>query len=221
MASDWNVAVCDFGVSRMLDSLNMTRAVGTPLYTAPEVLEGTRYGLPADVYSYGICLWQLVHRVEPYVGINFMALVPKIVSENMRPPVDPAHPYAALMTACWSVDPDSRPTFREIILRLKKLRRPSPIGIAESRVLTRNSAGGLTRSSEVRRASQSLRRSMQEVDTFDSSGTGNGAGESDDDNDASDSSDTGDALELHAALLRMPLRKSRGAITRSIKPPPQ
>jgi serine/threonine protein kinase len=128
VAMDWNVAICDFGVSRMVDSLNMTRGVGTPLYTAPEVLEGTQYSLSADVYSYSICIWQLLNGVEPYVGINYMHLVSKIVTEKLRPPVQPQDRYAPLLEACWQVEADARPKFEEIVQELKGFRRHLHVG---------------------------------------------------------------------------------------------
>ena len=51
VTSDWQVKVADFGLSRVSDKL-MTRGVGTPIYTAPEVLAGSSYSLKADIYRY-------------------------------------------------------------------------------------------------------------------------------------------------------------------------
>jgi serine/threonine protein kinase len=41
------------------DDLLMTRGVGTLLWSAPEVLAGKRYSLPADVYSYVVIITPL------------------------------------------------------------------------------------------------------------------------------------------------------------------
>jgi serine/threonine protein kinase len=36
---------------------------------APEVIQHTEYGAPADMYSYGICLWELFSRSLPFADI--------------------------------------------------------------------------------------------------------------------------------------------------------
>ncbi|KUF88828.1 Ribosomal large subunit pseudouridine synthase A [Phytophthora nicotianae] len=49
----------DFGVSRDKIDLTMTGGIGTPYWTAPEVLEGKRYTERADIYSFGVMLSEL------------------------------------------------------------------------------------------------------------------------------------------------------------------
>ena len=44
----------------------MTR-VGSPLWTAPEVLAGTRYDEKVDAYSLGIVLFEIAARKVPYM----------------------------------------------------------------------------------------------------------------------------------------------------------
>ncbi len=135
--ADWTAAVCDFGVSRCVDStssLNMTRGVGTPLYIAPEVLEGTVYNSSADVFSFGICLWQTLEREEPYKGVNYMQLVPLIVQESLRPKIsERSERFRSLLEACWSSDPTARPPFDQIVVLLKQLNGAiAPIPIADT-----------------------------------------------------------------------------------------
>ena len=63
--------IADFGESRESDeSLTMTY-VGTPLYVAPEVMRGQRYGTAADIFSFGIVLNQIDTGERPYTGQNF------------------------------------------------------------------------------------------------------------------------------------------------------
>uniref|UniRef100_H3G576 Protein kinase domain-containing protein n=1 Tax=Phytophthora ramorum TaxID=164328 RepID=H3G576_PHYRM len=58
--------VIDFGVSRGLVDLTMTAGVGTPYWTAPEILEGKRYTEKADIYSFGVVLSELDTGKIPY-----------------------------------------------------------------------------------------------------------------------------------------------------------
>ena len=51
IGGDWTPKIIDFGLSRIVDK-EMTRGVGTPIYTAPEVLAGRSYSNKADVYRF-------------------------------------------------------------------------------------------------------------------------------------------------------------------------
>ena len=48
----------------------LTKGIGTPLWMAPEVLSGRRYGPPADVYSYAIVLWEIAAHSEPWPEVT-------------------------------------------------------------------------------------------------------------------------------------------------------
>ena len=73
----YNPKICDFGVARLMKDgghqFTMTGQIGTPIYMAPEIIVGNRnrYGRGADVYSYGLVLWCIVHpgRV-PYAHLT-------------------------------------------------------------------------------------------------------------------------------------------------------
>ncbi len=45
---------------------------------APEVLEGKKYGLEADVYSCGVILYQMLYGAYPYMAASDDALAKKI-----------------------------------------------------------------------------------------------------------------------------------------------
>lgn len=57
---------------------------------APEVIQGTDYSLKADVFSYGIVLWEILARLPPYQGIPGLQLAFKVVNEGLRPTI-PQH----------------------------------------------------------------------------------------------------------------------------------
>ena len=46
-------------------NLTMTVGVGTPLYMAPEALTGSQYDAKADVFSFGVLLWEIATQREP------------------------------------------------------------------------------------------------------------------------------------------------------------
>ena len=44
--------------------------LGSPLNMAPEVLGGTQYNSKADIWSLGIILYELFHKINPFVDEN-------------------------------------------------------------------------------------------------------------------------------------------------------
>ena len=62
--------IADLGFAKMLDSSEGVAKtfLGTSLTMAPEVHEGTSYGLKADIWSLGIVYYQMIYGKYPYLG---------------------------------------------------------------------------------------------------------------------------------------------------------
>ncbi|KAJ0038726.1 hypothetical protein Pint_23001 [Pistacia integerrima] len=106
--------ITDFGVSRFqaLNPKDMTGSTGTIGYMAPEVLKSEPYNRKCDVYSFGICLWEICCCNRPYHNINFQfTLAAAIVDQNLRPQIPNSCPefLAQVMRRCWDADPKKRP----------------------------------------------------------------------------------------------------------------
>jgi len=120
--SKFRAKVADFGLSQK----KQIGATGTPLWMAPELLRGESENTAmSDVYSFGIILYEVYSRKDPYYGENHREVL-KLVADpviNKRPPVPPACPdaVASIMKECLERTPGSRPTFEQLDLRLKDL----------------------------------------------------------------------------------------------------
>lgn len=114
----WNLKVGDFGLTRLkgTKTVNMDNRVGSIFWTAPEVLRGEEYTEKSDVYSYGVVLWELLTRSNPYEGMNPMYVALAVMDEGLRPPVPIAwhEDMVNLLNDCWDDNPKKRPTFKEI-----------------------------------------------------------------------------------------------------------
>lgn len=125
---NWRVKVSDFGLSRLIEEqVSQTMTVcGTPCWTAPEVLRNQKYSIKADVYSFGICLWEMYSRTDPYKGVPPYQVVLNVANYGMRPEIgdDCPEDWAKLIADCWDEDPQKRPSFEDIIIKLENLQLP-------------------------------------------------------------------------------------------------
>ena len=64
-AEDGRIVLMDFGTGRELDDDATSDLAGTPLYLAPEVLQGQRATVRSDIYSLGVLLYHLVAGSYP------------------------------------------------------------------------------------------------------------------------------------------------------------
>ena len=121
-----NAKLADFGWTR-IKAKKMTAKIGTYQWMAPEVISGFKYTEKADVFSYGIILWELATRKPPYYGVDGTEVSQKVVKEDLRPQISrdeessiPSS-FNELMRDCWARNPVERPQFDEIISRLEEM----------------------------------------------------------------------------------------------------
>jgi len=122
------VKVCDFGLSQVKNHGQMLRdggtgPKGTPIYMAPEVLQGQDFNEKADVYAFGIILWEFATRGEPFANHSDYNEFRSAVVNGERPeiPKDCEPSLAALIRSCWAHDHATRPSFQEIVESLNKV----------------------------------------------------------------------------------------------------
>ncbi|XP_071715465.1 serine/threonine-protein kinase STY46-like [Rutidosis leptorrhynchoides] len=118
------VKVADFGVARVKAQTGvMTAETGTYRWMAPEVIEHKPYDHKADVFSFGIVLWELLTGKVPYEYLTPLQAAVGVVQKGLRPTIPKNTPpkLAELLDKCWQQDPSLRPDFSEIIETLKQI----------------------------------------------------------------------------------------------------
>ncbi|KAK9992680.1 hypothetical protein SO802_027665 [Lithocarpus litseifolius] len=115
--------IADFGVARVeaQNPGDMTGETGTLGYMAPEVLDGKPYNRRCDVYSFGICLWEIYCCDMPYPDLSFADVSSAVVRQNLRPEIPRCCPsgLASIMRKCWDANADKRPEMDEVVRMLE------------------------------------------------------------------------------------------------------
>jgi serine/threonine protein kinase len=131
------------GLSPLLRTLT-PGVIGTAAYCAPELLHpetpkaaeefNEERLLKADVYSFGVLLWELLERKRPYYGMDGIQIQTQWIldpaSMRLKPPKVPdscktaaarkvVQSLSDLVAVCTAWDPDERPNFKEILAILR------------------------------------------------------------------------------------------------------
>lgn len=108
---------------------NLTEAVGSWAYMAPEVVLGHPYNEKVDVFSFGVILYEVLHRKlmlldeiknDPRKEAREYA---EKVARGFRPEIPRHWPdeLRELISSCWAQDPHLRPNFTAVLDVLEEL----------------------------------------------------------------------------------------------------
>jgi serine/threonine-protein kinase TNNI3K len=123
----------DFGISRERLDRTMTAGVGTSLWMAPEVMLGEKYGVKADMFSFGVVLSELDVHTMPYTRLKQTCremegrelgdatLLQRVSTGEVSVEFSYMSPssFVDLGRACVSIDPRARPSAAEALYRLQ------------------------------------------------------------------------------------------------------
>ncbi|TYI27745.1 hypothetical protein ES332_A05G197800v1 [Gossypium tomentosum] len=118
------VKIADFGVARVQAQPGvMTAETGTYRWMAPEVIEHKPYDHKADVFSFGVVLWEMLTGKLPYENLTPLQAAVGVVQKDLRPviPQYTRPKFVELLERCWQQDPSLRPEFSEITNLLEDL----------------------------------------------------------------------------------------------------
>ena len=121
------IKIGDFGLSQIVSKNNKNpglKGIGSVQWMAPETLQSNtldNLSEKVDVYSFGIIIWEMYARTQPYKNMTISQVVNYVCNENGKPNCDlikkdemPKGLFE-LMEKCWDKNPNSRPDFQEIL----------------------------------------------------------------------------------------------------------
>jgi serine/threonine protein kinase len=122
---NWKIKIGDFGLSQFLKDNRYNRGkIGTPHWMAPEILKGEVYEYSSDVYSFGMILWEILKLEIPYYGLNYYQIYNRVVQEKkiVEIPTEGHEVLIQMIRNCLKFDSKDRPTLKEIVSILEKLK---------------------------------------------------------------------------------------------------
>ncbi|POG64416.1 kinase-like domain-containing protein, partial [Rhizophagus irregularis DAOM 181602=DAOM 197198] len=109
----------DLGLSQAVNNKSSNNEIyGVIPYIAPEIFKGSKFSKEADIYSFGMIMWELTTGCKPFDNVEHdHTLIYKIL-DGERPKITEDTPecYANLMKSCCDPDPKKRPSIKEIRL---------------------------------------------------------------------------------------------------------
>ena len=113
--------ISDFGTSQQYSehSTKMSFA-GTVAWMAPEIIRNEPCSEKVDIWSFGVCLWELLVCEIPYKNVDSSAIIWGVGNYTMQLPIPGSCPegFQLLIKQCWSVKPRNRPSFQHILRHL-------------------------------------------------------------------------------------------------------
>lgn len=100
LASDKTPRLSDFGVARLTDAQRLTRSgvmVGTMGYLSPESVSGESIDQRADIWSFGILLYELLTLQRPFDSPNIARVLASILTQAPTPIKDLRPDVPAMM----------------------------------------------------------------------------------------------------------------------------
>ncbi|KAL3515998.1 hypothetical protein ACH5RR_022900 [Cinchona calisaya] len=116
---DLHLKIADFGSAceeshcHLLDDI-----AGTYRWMSPEMIKGKKsYNRKIDVYGFGLILFELIAGTIPFKGLAPEQVAFSVLNKNLRPDIPKRCPPAMrdLIVQCWSVKPEKRPEFWQIV----------------------------------------------------------------------------------------------------------
>ncbi|ELP83899.1 protein kinase domain containing protein, partial [Entamoeba invadens IP1] len=123
-----NAKLTDFGASRninmMMTNMTFTKGIGTPKYMAPETLEKRNYKMPADIYSFGMTMYEVFGWKSSYPKDEFKYPwdVVTFVTKGWRLKLNGLNEkFADVINACWQQNPHDRILIDQVVAMLEAI----------------------------------------------------------------------------------------------------
>ncbi len=121
------IKISDFGLSKKARNYRIKNLKAAKLairWTAPEALTEGIFSEAADVWSFGVLMWEIFADAQipwPEYSKNVDVCAKVKTGEMMKPPAETPNWIYDIMVKCWKLNPKDRVTFRQLVKDLTEL----------------------------------------------------------------------------------------------------
>lgn len=122
--NEYHAVLTDFGLSAMrTEIMKESNTFGPPQWTAPEIMEKGTFNEKADVYSFGMVMFELATNITPFADMTYLQII-RAINEEQRPKIpDECNPsLKSLIEQCWHQNPNQRPSIIMSVTKLELLK---------------------------------------------------------------------------------------------------
>lgn len=123
--SQMNAKIADFGLAKTMEKATATMTLrGTPVYLAPECILAGKFSQASDVFAFGVTIYELFSGIRAYANESggIVNLMHRVAHDGLRPDLQAAKlpsDIEKLISDCLEAEASKRPTFAEILSRLR------------------------------------------------------------------------------------------------------
>jgi len=112
--SDFGNAVC---IAAEDEDFVANDSVFLPAWSAVEVLRDNLFSTKSDVWSFGVCMWEMFEKgKEPFAEVSKLQIAERVMrGERLDRPEGCADDLYDVMTKCWEESPADRPNFQQVL----------------------------------------------------------------------------------------------------------
>ncbi|GEM_PF-4096538 len=113
---DFNPVICDFSSAiRQTDTPTNKGMASAISFAAPEVIRNKMVGPASDIYSFGRVMACMEQKGFYQLPVMFYL---KDIHSGAMPTISPEWPTSKLILQTWKLDPEARPTMRNVTIQL-------------------------------------------------------------------------------------------------------
>lgn len=155
---NYNVKLCDFGISEIMDEGYSSRHDGSVLYISPEMVGREPYDpKKSDIWSLGITFYCMATNQIPWAGRNKEEVKAEIVVKNIVFPNDTPSIIKSLICAMTRKTPRDRPSAEQLLKHCIFMPLPS---LQTHQIGSQGNLNKLTKNKKIRASASILQYSL-------------------------------------------------------------